>query len=200
MSRRQRSEAQAFYERRVEQQAGPGVDLFILETFYSVEEACLAIPFVKQAGVPAVVTMTYRDVALTKEGHAPQEAAQRLVDGGADVVGVNCMRPWQTMWPLVRDIRKAVSVPVCAQPTAYQLEPGEVYNRPLNGNIWTQVEPRVLTRFTMAEYAIETRGIGVNLIGSCCGSLPYHVRAMAEALGKTTGLPDLERAYRGKAS
>jgi hypothetical protein len=54
----------------------------------------------------------------------------------------------------------------------------------------------VVTRFAMAEYAAEAKGMGIGLIGSCCGSLPYHVRAMAEALGKPTALPDRDRGYR----
>ena len=107
----------------------PGVDVFIIETFYSVEEASLVIPFVKEAGVPAVVTLTFRDSEFTRDGYDPVEAAQRLVDNGADVVGLNCMRPWQTMNDMARRIRDAVSVPVCVQPTAYQLEPGEVFNQ-----------------------------------------------------------------------
>ena len=51
----------------------------------------------------------------------------------------------------------------------------------------------------MAEYTAEARRMGIGLIGSCCGALPYHVRAMAEALGKSTDLPDLDRGYRGLA-
>ena len=69
------------FERRVSQQAEAGVDVFIVETFYSVDEVSLAIPFVKQAGVPAVVTLTYRDSEYTREGYRPGEAAVRLVDG-----------------------------------------------------------------------------------------------------------------------
>ena len=57
------------------------------------------------------------------------------------------------------------------------------------------MEMRVVTRYAMAEYALEARSIGVNLIGSCCGSLPYHVRAMAEALGKPVAIPDKDRGY-----
>lgn len=201
MTEKERRDAQGFFERRVGQQVEAGVDLFIAETFYSVAEVSLAVPFIKQAGVPAVVTMTYRDAEFTRDGYTPPEAAKRLVDNGADVVGVNCMRPWQTMRELVRQVRAAVSFPVCAQPTAYELEPGEVFNRPLSvGDLWTRIEPRVVTRFSMAEYAAEAKGIGVNLIGSCCGSLPYHVRAMAETLSKPTELPDRDRGYRGRAA
>lgn len=201
MTDEEQKNARAFFERRVGQQADAGIDLFIVETFYSLAEVSLALPFVKQAGIPAVVTMTYRDAEVTREGYSPAETAQRLVDLGADVVGVNCMRPWSTMRPLMYQVRNAVKVPTCAQPTAYELEPGEVFNRPLSvGNLWTEVEPRVVTRFAMAEYAAEAKAMGIGLIGSCCGSLPFHVRAMAEALGKPTGLPDKDRGYRNVAA
>jgi hypothetical protein len=36
----------------------------------------------------------------------------------------------------------------------------------------------------MADYARRARDIGVNFIGSCCGSVASHVREMALALGK----------------
>ncbi len=191
-----RKRAQEFFARRVAEQMDPGVDVFIIETFYSVEEASLVIPFVKEAGVPAVVTLTFRDSEFTRDGYDPVEAAQRLVDNGADVVGLNCMRPWQTMNDMARRIRDAVSVPVCVQPTAYQLEPGEVFNQAISrASLYPRVEPRVVTRFVMAEYAKEAEGIGIEFIGACCGALPYHVRAMAEALGKPVGLPDVNRGY-----
>ena len=61
--------------------------------------------------------------------------------------------------------------------------------------LWTTVEPRVLSRFVAAEYAKEAAGIGVDFIGGCCGMLPYHIRAMADALGKPVTLPDKERGY-----
>ena len=196
MSEKDKKNAREFFERRVTQQTSAGVDLFIVETFYSVDEVALAIPFVKQANIPAVVTMTYRDTENTREGYRPGEAARRLVDAGADLVGINCMRPWQTMRPLMFEVKEAVSVPLCAQPTGDELEPGEVFNRALSvADLWTQVEPRVLTRFSMAQFTAEANRMGIGLIGSCCGTLPYHVRAMAEALGKPTELPDLDRGY-----
>ena len=46
---------------------------------------------------------------------------------------------------------------------------------------WTQ---RVHAPDEMAAYAREAVEIGINYIGSCCGSGPDQVRAMAEALGK----------------
>jgi betaine-homocysteine S-methyltransferase len=196
MTEQERTAARAFFDRRIGQQAVAGVDVFILETFYSVEECALAIPFVKGAGLPVVATLTFRDVEFTRDGHSPAEAARRLVDAGADVVGLNCMRPWPAMEPLARQMRQAVTAPLCVQPTAYELEPGETFNRPLSvANLWTRVEPRPVTRYAMADYAREARGMGIAFIGACCGALPYHIRAIAEVLGKPVGLPDADRGY-----
>jgi len=197
LSAADRREVAAFFDRRVGQQVDAGVDLFIIETFHTVEEASAAIPFVKQAGIPAVVTLTYQEHDVTRDGLSPAEGAKRLVDNGADVVGVNCHRPPHTLLTLARQVRKAVDVPICVQPTAYDLEPGATYNREIVvPGLWTTVEPRVLSRFVAAEYAKEAAGIGVDFIGGCCGMLPYHIRAMADALGKPVTLPDKMRDYR----
>ena len=47
------------------------------------------------------------------------------------------------------------------------------------------LDPFVCTRFDLADFATSARDLGVNYIGVCCGGAPHHVRAMAEALGRT---------------
>ena len=47
------------------------------------------------------------------------------------------------------------------------------------------LDPFVTTRFEMADFARQAHELGINLIGVCCGGAPHHVRAMAEALGRT---------------
>ena len=44
-----------------------------------------------------------------------------------------------------------------------------------------------LTRAEMADYAVRARDLGVGYIGSCCGAVAEHVRAMANELGKGIG-------------
>jgi betaine-homocysteine S-methyltransferase len=192
----EKKELRGFYERRVGQQAAAGVDLFIIETFYSVEDASLAIPFVKAAGVPAVVTLAYKSGEYTSDRYLPDETARRLADCGADLVGVNCHRPWHACREIVRKMMRAVSIPICAQPVAYMLENGAEYTREIASGATPHVELRHVPRREMADYARDAWDMGVKLIGSCCGSLPYHVRAMAEAIGKPTELPDRANPYR----
>jgi len=54
-----------------------------------------------------------------------------------------------------------------------------------------------LTRGEMAAYATRAREIGINYIGACCGTVAHHIRAMAEALGRTVPAsaksPDLSK-------
>ena len=47
------------------------------------------------------------------------------------------------------------------------------------------LDPFTCTRFEMADFAVAARELGVGYIGICCGGAPHHVRAMAEALGRT---------------
>jgi hypothetical protein len=41
-----------------------------------------------------------------------------------------------------------------------------------------------ITRFEMADFVTQARGLGVDYVGICCGAGSHHVRAMAEALGR----------------
>ncbi|WP_368735698.1 homocysteine S-methyltransferase family protein [Pseudomonas sp. 100_A] len=34
----------------------------------------------------------------------------------------------------------------------------------------------------MAQHAVELRGLGIDLIGACCGSTPEHVGAISRAI------------------
>ena len=46
------------------------------------------------------------------------------------------------------------------------------------------LDPFLLTRFEMADFAVKARDLGIDYIGICCGAGPHHVRAMAEAVGR----------------
>jgi betaine-homocysteine S-methyltransferase len=195
MSSRQRTAAEALFERRIGEQAAAGVDLVILETFDCVEEVALAIPYVKRAGLPCVVTLAFGESDFTRDAYLPGEAARRLVDAGADVVGANCRRPPRTLLPLLVEMRRATGVPLCAQPAAYEADPaavsvGALAEQGSESEVAIPSDARLLTPRAMADFALQAQALGVGLIGACCGAQPHHIRAMAEALQKPTGLPE----------
>ena len=129
--------------------------------------------------------------AVLRDGYSHVEACRILAKMGAEVVGLNCSRGPQTMDPLLRQIRDAVDVYVAAQPVPYRTnpeqdtfqalkQPGKERSFPIG------LEPFLLTRFEMADWAAKAKEMGINYIGICCGGAPHHVRAMAEALGRST--------------
>jgi betaine-homocysteine S-methyltransferase len=183
------------FDEQVALQASEGVDFFVCETFTFLEEARACLRAVKDAGYPAVVTFTLRG-AETAEGVPLAEAARRIVGEGADVVGTNCGLDPERMLPLAEIVRRAVTGHVAAQPIAFRTRE-DAPNFTQLAEFPLALDPLTLTRAEMADYAVRARGLGIDYIGSCCGSVAHHVRAMAEALGRrpeaSAKSPDLAR-------
>jgi betaine-homocysteine S-methyltransferase len=94
------------------------------------------------------------------------------------------------MLPLLREIREAVSCPIAAQPVPYRTTAEQPTFQALRLPDGARAFPIGLdghscTRFEMADFARAAEALGVGYIGVCCGGAPHHVRAMAEALGRT---------------
>lgn len=187
------------FEEQVRWAQEEGVDFFIAETFNHLGEAQIALDVIKQTGLPAMITFAAKNEE-SYDGYTWADACKRLEASGAEIVGLNCSRGPATMLPLLEGIRKAVKCYVAAQPVPYNTTPKEPYFQVLkdaDGNraFPVALDPFLLTRFQMAGFARRAEEIGVNFIGICCGGAPHHVRAMAEALGRTvpasTYSPDL---------
>jgi betaine-homocysteine S-methyltransferase len=170
------------FDEQIRVQAEAGVDFFIGETFTFLEEARQCLRAVKAAGYPAMITFTLRD-AETAEGIPLGEAARTLIGEGADIVGANCGRDPERMLPLVEVIRQATPGYVAAQPIGFRTR-DDLPNFTQLPEFPLALDPLTLTRAEMADYATRARALGVNDIGSCCGAVAHHVRAMAEALGR----------------
>ncbi len=171
------------FDRQLEVQMDEGIDLVISETYTWLGEAVIATEAAKAAGLPAVTTMSFEKAPRSYEGHSPADCARRLVEAGADVVGVNCLRPPEHTLPIVQEMFDAVEVPVAAQPTAYRTT-AEQPDFTALPEFPLGLDPLQLSRGEMAEYAVRARELGVRFIGSCCGSVATHVREMGRALGK----------------
>ncbi len=177
------------FEEQVQWAAEEGVDFFIAETFNHLGEALIALDVIKQTGLPAMVTFAAKNEE-SYDNYRWADACKTLEDKGAEIVGLNCSRGPETMLPLLEEIRAAVKTYVAAQPVPYRTSKDAPYFQVLkdeHGNraFPVALDPFVLTRFQMAGFAKRAQEIGINYIGICCGGAPHHVRAMAEALGRT---------------
>jgi betaine-homocysteine S-methyltransferase len=171
------------FDEQLAVQCGEGVDFIIGETYSWLGEALIAVERAKTTGLPVMVTICFENKDKTADGKSAEEAAKALIDAGADIVGMNCLRSPEHTLPSMEKMRKAVSGYLACQPVAYRT-PKEKPDFTSLPEFPYALDPLQLTRKEMGDYALRAKEIGINYIGSCCGSVAMHVRAMAQALGK----------------
>jgi betaine-homocysteine S-methyltransferase len=137
----------------------------------------------QKTGLPVMVTICFENRDETADGKSAAEAAKALAGAGADIVGMNCLRPPEHMLGPMEQMRKAVDGYLACQPVGYRT-PKDQPDFTSLGEFPLALDPLQLTRQQMGDYAVRAREIGINYIGSCCGSVAIHVREMARALGK----------------
>jgi methionine synthase I (cobalamin-dependent) len=183
------------FEEQVRWAAEARVDYVIAETFSWAEEALIALGVIKDFGLPAVVTLAIHRDPVTREGWSPAEACRHLEEAGADVVGLNCIRGPATMMPLLRGVRGEVSGHVAALPVPYRTTKEEPSFQSLTDSgcdclpatrpFPTALDPFTCNRYEIAEFGREAQALGVRYLGVCCGAGAHHIRALAEAIGRT---------------
>ncbi len=171
------------FDEQLRVQVEEGVDFIVGETFSWLGEALLAVERARKTGLPVMVTICFENKDATMEGTNAADAAKSLLDAGADIVGMNCLRPPQHMLGPMEEMRKAVSGYLACQPVGYRT-PKEKPDFTSLPEFPYGLDPLQLTRKEMGDYAVRAREIGINYIGSCCGSVASHVREMAKALAK----------------
>ena len=182
----------AMFEEQVGWAVEAGVDFIVGETFAFAGEALVATEVIREAGLPAVITLAVHRHPITRDGLTPAEACKRIADAGADVVGLNCIRGPRTMLPLLEEIRRTFDGHLAALPVPYrthELEPSfqslSDPTLPEGRPFPTALDPFTCNRYEIADFTREALALGVRYFGLCCGAGPHHVRAMAEALGRT---------------
>ena len=173
----------ALFDRQLEVMMDVGIDFVVAETFTWTGEALIAVERAMRTGLPVMVTMSFEKDPISYEGHGPAQCARMLRDAGADGVGVNCLRGPEHTLPLVEEMRGAVDGHVAAQPVAFRTAEGSP-DFTAQPEFPFALDPLQLPRQAMAAFASKARDLGVGYIGSCCGSVAAHVKAMAQALGK----------------
>ena len=147
-------------------EAGRTAELIVLETFFDLSEALLALETAKALlpEVPCFVTMTFQASGKTLTGVTPGEAARELTAAGADAVGLNCsLGPGEAL-PMVKEIRDHTALPLIVKPNAGIPDPA------------TGVYPLSAEAFAAAMEPI--RAEGAAYIGGCCGTDPGYIREL----------------------
>ncbi len=162
--------------------ADGGVDLFLIETMSDLNEVKAAVEGCQRvSALPIAATMTFDTNYHTMMGVSPAQAMRELAAMGVKIIGANCGNGPDEIRRVIREMLavRPEGVYVYAQSNAGLPH----YN---HGHIHYDGTPEV-----MADLALELAGLGVDIIGACCGSTPEHIRAMNEAL-HTKPIPEIK--------
>ena len=158
------------FNRQAKALAHAGIDLFLIETFFSLNEALLALRAAQDsADIPCWVSLTFRTTRrgfFTIHGDRPADSLEKLLDAGAEMVGANCTLGSNEMKTLAEELAPQFGNRLFFQPNAGQPIPTE------SGVIYPET-PEV---FASAMKSIADLGVGA--IGGCCGSTPEHIREL----------------------
>jgi methionine synthase I (cobalamin-dependent)/5,10-methylenetetrahydrofolate reductase len=150
---------------------GRGVDLFMVETFYDLEEVVDAVEAVRGvSSLPIVALLTFDESAETLAGVTAAEAAARLAELDVAAVGANHGAGLLAALAALQNM-DANGKPLAALPNVglASLAGGRV--------IYPHATPEYF-----AEFAAHARDLGAKVIGGCCGTTPAEIAAIRSAL------------------
>lgn len=164
-------EAKALFADQIKALVAGGVDAILIETMSDLQEVEAAVKAAKEVApeLPVIVTFSFDTNMRTMMGVKPEVAVKTLAAEGVRIIGANCGRGVDEMRIIAKELTGA---------------------RPDGVFIITQSNaglPKLVgdefiydgTPEEMAKYAQDMKDLGVNVIGSCCGSSPAHTKAMA---------------------
>ena len=166
--------------------ADAGVDFVILETFFHLQEMLIAIDCSRVSGLPIVATMTFRPtLSQCSDGHSSADCARAMVDAGAAVVGVNCEQEPERILAIVREMRKAVNVPLAAQPAAFRTTDAMPCFTRLP-QFPDEMEAIQLPRSAFQSFGEKAKAEGIGFLGGCCGCNAAYIHALARGLSNAS--------------
>jgi methionine synthase / methylenetetrahydrofolate reductase (NADH) len=150
---------------------GRGADLFMIETFYDLEELVDAVEAVRSvSSLPIVALMTFDEEAETLAGVTAAEAAERLAELPVAAFGANHGAGLLAALAALEQMRGDGAV-LAALPNIglASLAGGRV--------IYPHATPEYF-----AEFAAHARDLGARIIGGCCGTTPVEISAIRAAV------------------
>jgi 5-methyltetrahydrofolate--homocysteine methyltransferase len=174
------SEVRSAFEQQAAALVQAGADAIIVETQTSLEELLIGIEAAQAAGAKCIIGSMAYDVTLdgstfrTMMGIEPERAAEFMQEHGAHIVALNCGTgmEMQRAREAVLRYKSVTSLPVMVQPNA---------GKPRLENMKVIYDE---TPEQMAQDLLPLLETGVNIVGTCCGSTPEHIRAFRKVLDK----------------
>jgi 5-methyltetrahydrofolate--homocysteine methyltransferase len=154
--------------------ADGGVDLLVLETFFSLDEGLWAVEGVQGVtDLPLVVSYSFDQGTRTMMGLRPAEVVAAFAPLGIAAVGANCGKSLADTDLIVDELLAAADgLPLWVKPNAG-------VPRIVGDAVVYDADPA-----THAAHIATYADKGARVVGGCCGSTPAHIAAIAAAIVK----------------
>jgi homocysteine S-methyltransferase len=150
---------------------GRGADVFMVETFYDLEEVVDAVEAVRSvSSLPIVALLTFDESAETLAGVTAAEASARLMELDVAAIGANHGAGLLAALAALEQMGQNEK-PLAALPNVglASLTGGRV--------IYPHATPEYF-----GEFAAHARNLGAKVIGGCCGTTPAEITAIRSAV------------------
>ncbi len=167
-------DAKALFAKQIRGLVDGGVDAILIETMSDLGEVEAAVNAAHEVAphLPVITTLSFDTNLRTMMGVKPGVAVKRLSALGVRIIGANCGRGTDEMLVIAKEMAEA---------------------RPQGVFLITQSNaglPKLIggefaytgTPDEMGAFALQMRELGINIVGSCCGSTPAHTKAIRTAL------------------
>jgi methionine synthase I (cobalamin-dependent)/5,10-methylenetetrahydrofolate reductase len=149
---------------------GRGADLFMIETFFDLDELVVAVEAVRRvSSLPIVALMTFENEAETLAGVSARRAAERLRELGVSALGANHGAGLQAALRAIEQMGDGTPLAALPNIGLASMAGGRV--------IYPHATPEYF-----AEFAAHARRLGAKIIGGCCGTTPAEIAAIRGAV------------------
>ena len=163
-------DAKALFSDQIKALVAGGVDAILIETMSDLQEVEAAVKAAHEVApnLPVIATFSFDTNLRTMMGVKPAAAVKTLAAEGVRIIGANCGRGVDEMRVIAKELTEARpdGVFIITQSNAG-------LPKLVGGDFIYDGTPE-----EMAKYAQDMKALGVNVIGSCCGSTPAHTAAM----------------------
>ena len=156
------------YKEQMRYLVDAGVDVILMETMTSMDEAMAALEAAQQVcDLPVLCSMTIdADGSIYAGGHI-FEAAETLQEMGADAVGINCSVGPEQLVSIVEGLNQRLHIPMIVKPNAGMPKISDT------GEASYDMTPE---RFGKSMKVLLEKG--AKIVGGCCGTTPDYIREL----------------------
>ena len=179
------------FKQQAQYLAEGGVDLFIIETMTDIEELVCAVEAVnKVSQLPVIASMSfepagdeYRTMMGVSSSGMVMKMFDKLVSANCEIMGANCGLIPEEMKEVIELLKRTWKE--MSSKSSQNIEEDPFLIAQPNAGHPKLVDGKTVFEQTPNEFAHQASQLaaaGADIIGGCCGTTPFHIERLCEAI------------------